>query len=490
MAAADFSLRVATDPKGRLTELCLSSPTGSPRRSPQRPLRPALKPAEQQLRRVQWAARNQVRTFSSGEGGEEEEEEDGDMSRPDRHSGHSSGSSRQRNATQPGSPGWHSPPCAAAAAPAAPGYYGHQQPAAYPAAQSQQTQQQYWDAAAAASYFQQYGWPYTHSLAGSAQQVPPAQPPAAQPAVPAAIATGWQQPQQQPQQPQQPQQQPQHVLPADARQGSIGPGSSAPGSPTHLQVHAGSVYITIDSPDVKLQGLRGAAEPRAGPGSAAAAGAQQAQPVQATACSSGTQTEPSAEEAPLAQAALPQPQLQPLHQSQPQLQPVQPLQEALPPGIPAGQPPQLPRPHVEEWQQQARSNPVPPLRMPACSTSAAGSGRSAPQRGVAAAGAAFDGDVSSWGRLQAGDSYWEGDGLTTGGSLSSGLSPRESRPRQQEWDHAEAMQRLAAQSEAYGRAMRQQLRGRGPVSATDELQARLAAQQLASLAGMSRKVRR
>ena len=100
----------------------------------------------------------------------------------------------------------------------------------------------------------------------------------------------------------------------------------------------------------------------------------------------------------------------------------------------------------------------------------------------------FEMNQLGWG-LNLADSYWEGDGPATGGSLSSGLSPRESRPRQQEWDHAEAMERLAAQASAYGHAMRQQLLGRGPVSATDALPARLAAQQLGSLAGMSRKVR-
>jgi hypothetical protein len=51
------------------------------------------------------------------------------------------------------------------------------------------------------------------------------------------------------------------------------------------------------------------------------------------------------------------------------------------------------------------------------------------------------------------------------------------------------LQALAKGAETYARASRQQRAGRGgPVSATDALPAKLAAQQLSSLAGMSRKV--
>lgn len=496
MAAADFSLRVATDHDGRLTELCLPSPTGSPRRSPQRPLRPALKPAAAPPRRVQWAARNQVHTFSSSgaEETEEHEQEQDEMQPqavPARHSGCSS-SRRQHRATQPGSPGWHSPPQAAAMPAAAPAYSSHPQSAACSVPVTQQhAQQPYWDAAAAAAaYYQQYGWgAYQHPMTG-------------QPAAPAVHA------QEAPQQAQQPQQQaqPQQTRPAGAKQGSMEHDSSAPCSPTHLQVHAGSVY-TIESPDVKLQGMRGTAGSiAAAPASVAPTGEQQALPAKPDACSAGTQTEPSAEAAPAwvsVSGSTQQAQLvtagQPSLPSQPQalaerLQ-RQPLAEELPPGIPAGPPPQ------QRWQQEQRQErqlqgpsvaaSVPPLRITPCPAATAGSAPPAAQQAAAAAGAGtgFDGDVSSWGTLQAGDNYWYGDGLTTGGSLRSGLSPRESRPRQQEWDHAEAMERLAAQATAYGHAMRQQLRGRGAVSATDALPARLAAQQLASLAGMSRKVR-
>ncbi len=58
------------------------------------------------------------------------------------------------------------------------------------------------------------------------------------------------------------------------------------------------------------------------------------------------------------------------------------------------------------------------------------------------AGRSFDGDLSCWGKTHMEDSYYE-DGLTSG-SLSSGLSPRESRPRHREWDPAEAMQVCAS----------------------------------------------
>ena len=50
------------------------------------------------------------------------------------------------------------------------------------------------------------------------------------------------------------------------------------------------------------------------------------------------------------------------------------------------------------------------------------------------------------------------------------------------------VQALASSADAYAHHARQQRMGRGPVSSTDALPARLAAQQLGSLAGMSRKV--
>lgn len=491
MAAADFSLRVATDHDGRLMELCLSSPTGSPRRSPQRPLRPALKPAAAPPRRVQWAARNQVHTFSSSEAEEPEEQEQDEMQPQATAAGHSgcTRSGRQHCATQPGSPGWHSPPQAAAMPAAAPSYGGRPQSAAYSVPATQQhAQQPYWDAAAAAAaYYQQYGWgAYQHPMAG-------------QPAAPAVHA------QEAPQQSQpQPQPQMQQSVPAARKQGSTEHDSSTPCSPSHLQVHAGSVHITIDSPEVKLQGMRGTAgSTAAAPASVAPTGEQQALLAKPAACSAGTQTDPSPEAAPVrvpASGSTQQAQLATAGQSSlpphPQaLAMRQPLAEELPPGIPAGPPPQQPwrQEQQQERQQQGPSAAasVPPLRIAPRPAATAGSAPPAAQQEMAAAGAGagFDGDVSSWGRLQAGDSYWDGEGLTTGGSLSSGLSPRESRPRQQEWDHAEAMERLADQATAYGHAMRLQLQGRGAVSATAALPARLAAQQLASLAGMSRKVR-
>ncbi|GAB4817202.1 hypothetical protein N2152v2_004248 [Parachlorella kessleri] len=104
------------------------------------------------------------------------------------------------------------------------------------------------------------------------------------------------------------------------------------------------------------------------------------------------------------------------------------------------------------------------------------------------AGRSFDGDLSCWGKTHMEDSYYE-DGLTSG-SLSSGLSPRESRPRHREWDPAEAMQALAQGADIYGKASRQRSHGQGsgPLSAADALPAKLAAQQLSSLAGMSAKV--
>ncbi len=490
MAAADFALRVTTDPDGRLSELHLSSPTGSPRRSPQRPLRPALKPAVQP-RRVQWAARNQVHTFSSSEaeeGMEEDEEHESQQHATAAGRSSRSSGSRQHQAMQPGSPGWHSPPQAAHAKGA------QQQPALYstPAMQPH-AQQQYWDAAtAAAAYYQHYGWPsYQQPAPGHGQQAPPVPQPAAQPEMQAREVQQQQQqpPQQQPLQQQPPL--PQHGLSFGVGQSSMDCGTSALDSPTLLQVHAGSVHITIDSPDVKMQGMRAHADP--------SAGEQRVPPAKPAGCSAGTQTEACAEvppaQAPVSSTAsqqqqVPAPQLPLLP---PQTLPPQQPQAELPPGIPAGQPAQQPwlPEQRQEWQRQGSSSaaPMPPLRLPPKPSTAAGSAPPLPQQGAAAAGPAYDRDVSSLGRLQASDSYWEGDGPATGGSLSSGLSPRESRPRQQEWDHAEAIERLAAQATAYGHAMRQQLRGKGPVSATDALPARLAAQQLASLAGMSRKVR-
>lgn len=62
------------------------------------------------------------------------------------------------------------------------------------------------------------------------------------------------------------------------------------------------------------------------------------------------------------------------------------------------------------------------------------------QRPLDAAEPSIDGgDLSCWGRTHMEDSYFE-DGATTTSSLSSGLSPRESRPRREPWDHAQALQ--------------------------------------------------
>lgn len=51
----------------------------------------------------------------------------------------------------------------------------------------------------------------------------------------------------------------------------------------------------------------------------------------------------------------------------------------------------------------------------------------------------FDADVSNWGRQVMEDQDYEDDEMSHA-SLSSGLSPRESRPRTRPWDLAEGYQ--------------------------------------------------
>jgi hypothetical protein len=69
------------------------------------------------------------------------------------------------------------------------------------------------------------------------------------------------------------------------------------------------------------------------------------------------------------------------------------------------------------------------------------------------------------------------------------LSPQGSQADERNWDHAAALQALEVEADGYGRTANLQRQGRSAgVSAADALPARLAAQHLSSLAGMSRKV--
>ncbi|KAL3152452.1 hypothetical protein ABBQ32_001497 [Trebouxia sp. C0010 RCD-2024] len=103
--------------------------------------------------------------------------------------------------------------------------------------------------------------------------------------------------------------------------------------------------------------------------------------------------------------------------------------------------------------------------------------------------AEFEEDVSTWGRQVMEDQDYEDDELSHA-SLSSGLSPRESRPRTRPWDLAEGYQSLAYHSGLYSRAQAMRKNGQSPANMgmADDLPMRLAAEQLHALAGMSQKV--
>ncbi|DBA91048.1 TPA: hypothetical protein ACH3X2_004154 [Trebouxia sp. C0005] len=101
----------------------------------------------------------------------------------------------------------------------------------------------------------------------------------------------------------------------------------------------------------------------------------------------------------------------------------------------------------------------------------------------------FDEDVSNWGRQVMEDQDYEDDEMSHA-SLSSGLSPRESRPRVRPWDLAEGYKSLAYHSALYSRAQAMRKNGESPANMgiADDLPMRLAAEQLHALAGMSQKV--
>ncbi|KAK9816546.1 hypothetical protein WJX72_001787 [[Myrmecia] bisecta] len=105
----------------------------------------------------------------------------------------------------------------------------------------------------------------------------------------------------------------------------------------------------------------------------------------------------------------------------------------------------------------------------------------------------FEDDVAYWGRTQMEDEYYESEGDTDApNSLSSGLSPRDLKPRLKPWDYEEGYRALAYNSAMYGKAQAMRRDGHHPhhsnMGMADDLPSRLATQQLNALAGMSQKV--
>jgi hypothetical protein len=106
------------------------------------------------------------------------------------------------------------------------------------------------------------------------------------------------------------------------------------------------------------------------------------------------------------------------------------------------------------------------------------------------AAVAFLGDVSAWGARRASDGADDGASSTAADTFSSGVSPRDSRPRTQPFDLGAAQQALAYQASMFSRAQALRRDGCAPagMGVPDDLPTRMAVTQLDALAGMASKV--
>ncbi|GMH34174.1 hypothetical protein BSKO_02008 [Bryopsis sp. KO-2023] len=99
-------------------------------------------------------------------------------------------------------------------------------------------------------------------------------------------------------------------------------------------------------------------------------------------------------------------------------------------------------------------------------------------------------DLSEWGKSEIPD-FYDSERATSTNTMSSGLSPRDSKPAALEWDPENARRTLAYNAGLYGAAQTMRRQGQvagGPLALTEDLPSRLAYQHLNALAGMAGKV--